>query len=264
MARVEGEVLFEIDTWLIAFALLVGGVGVSELTSRLGRRWRASFDDTARTNLTTLAAALLALIGILLAFSLSMSVMRFDQRRELMVEEVNAIGTAWLRSGICEEPARSRLRSQLRDYTKSRADLFGSTDYARAPESAKGQAIRDSVWKEASTVAVSDPHSIQNGLLIQAINQMIDLHTSRDVANHNHVPEPVWLLLIFITLLAMASVGFLDAQGSVSNLGARIAMTLALAATLSLNMDLDRPRRGVIRVSQAPMLELYDSMSSQP
>jgi len=261
---VHDEVLFEIDTAVIAVAVLFAGVGVSEVASRVGRRWRFKLDETDRTNLNTIEAAMLALIGLLLAFSLSMSVTRFDLRRQLMVDEVNAIGTAWLRSGLLPEPTRSSLRSQLRDYAQTRVELFEDANYRNVAEDAKGGTIRDSIWREASVIAVADPRSIQAGLLIQSLNDMIDLHTRRDVANANHVPELVWWLLIVITLLSMASAGFNDAQGSRSNLGSRIVLTLALSLTLSLTLDLDRPRRGLITVSQEPMRQLSNSLRASP
>jgi hypothetical protein len=254
----------DVDTGVIAIAVCLAGVGISEVGSYLGQRWRSSFDDVARTNLSTLSASMLGLIGILLAFSLSMSVSRFDQRKQLMVDEVNAIGTAWLRSGLCPEPIRSSLRSQLRSYALSRADLFSTPNYSRVEESAKGQSFRDAIWRQASLVATSDPHSIQAGLLIQSMNDVIDMHTRRDVAYTNHVPEPVWWLLILIMLVAMGMVGVSDAQGSQSHLIARVVLSVALSATLSLTLDLDRPQRGVIRVSQAPMRALYDSMGGEP
>ena len=101
---------------------------------RFGRRWRSELDEVARTNLTTIEAAMLAAIGLLLAFSLNMAVTRFDQRRELLVGEVNAIGTAWLRSGLCPEPTRTRLRSELRTYAQSRAELFGGANIVGYPK----------------------------------------------------------------------------------------------------------------------------------
>jgi hypothetical protein len=162
----------------------------------------------------------------------------------------------------CPEPTRSSLRSQLRSYALSRAELFSIANYNRVEESAKGQSFRDAIWRDASLVAASDPHSIQAGLLIQSMNDVIDMHTRRDVANTNHVPEPVWWLLILIMLVAMGMVGVTDAQGSQSTLIARVVLAVALSATLSLTLDLDRPQRGVIRVSQAPMRALYDSMGS--
>jgi uncharacterized membrane protein len=261
---VEREYLLEVDTAVIAVAVCLAGFGISELASRLGRRRRSSFDDASRANLTTMSASMLALIGILLAFTLDMSVTRFDHRRKLVVDEVNAIGTAWLRSGLCSEPARSRLQSQLRSYALSRYALFTTSNYWKAPDNAKGQTLRDDIWKEASQVATSDPRSIQGGLLIQSVNEVIDLHTRRDDAYTHHVPEPVWWLLILIMLVAMASVGFTDAQGSQSNLAGRIVLAVALSATLSLTLDLDRPQRGFIKVSQAPMRALYDSLGPGP
>ena len=96
------------------------------------------------------------------------------------------------------------------------------------------------------------------------MNDLIDLHTRRDVANNSHVPELVWWLLMAITLTAMGAVGFNEGQGSRSNIWTRVALTLALASTLSLTMDLDRPRRGLIKVSQAPMQALYESLGRSP
>ncbi len=257
------EVLFDVNVVIIVAGVLLAGLGVSEMAARIGRRVGSELDAVARANLNTVEAAMLALIGLLLAFSMSMAVARFDLRRELMVAEVDAIGTAWLRSGLMPEPTRSSLRSDLAAYAKTRVDLFEAPNYRTVAPEAKGEAIRTKVWEEAAVVAASDPRSIPAGLLIQSLNDMIDLHTRRDVANVNHVPELVWWLLIFVTLLAMAAVGFNDAQGSRSNLGARIVLGLALSATFALTLDLDRPRRGIITVSQAPMRELRDSLGAQ-
>jgi hypothetical protein len=254
------DLLDELGTWTIAIGLSFVSLGVSEIAAYFGRKSRSTLDETARTNLNTIEAAMLALIGLLLAFSLNLALAHYDARRHLLVDEVNAIGTAWLRSGICPEPTRTELRSKLRDYTESRAVLFERARYSQIPASEKGDDLRDAIWNEAVTLAKSDDRSIQTGLLIDSLNAMIDMHTRRDDANVHQVPALVWWLLIVDTILAMGTVGFNDGQGSRQNLPARVALTIALSATLALTLDLDRPRRGLIQVSQEPMRALYESM----
>ena len=94
---------------------------------------------------------------------------------------------------------------------------------------------------------------------MQGLNQLIDVKTTREIVHASHVPEPVWWLLIAIIVVAMASMGFSDAERRRRNLTGRIALAAALSFTLALALDLDRPSRGVIRISPQPMLDLIGS-----
>jgi hypothetical protein len=109
-----------------------------------------------------------------------------------------------------------------------------------------------------------DPRSIPAGLFISSLNEVIDLHLKRDIARQNHVPEAVLLLLFLVAILAMSIVGFGCAIGGWRALSVTVTMSLIITLVILVIMDLDRPGRGFIRVSQQSMIDLQDSINETP
>jgi hypothetical protein len=249
----------EILVVLLLFGLLLIA---TEVGFRRGRVIRGGLEDPARSELTTLQGAMVGLLALLLAFSFAMAESRFETRRQLVLEEANAIGTTYLRSQALAEPYRTKVAALLRDYVANRLKYYDAgIDPEKLDEvNQQTNQFQTEIWSQAMDAINKDPHSIPAGLFISSLNEVIDLHLKRDIARRNHVPEAVLLLLFLVAILAMGIVGFGCGIGDWRDLSVTVTMSLIIALVILVIMDLDRPRRGFIRVSQQSMVDLQDSI----
>jgi hypothetical protein len=247
---------------LFLLALLVAG----EVAMRRGRRLRGTLDDPQRSQFTTVEAGMLSLLGLLLGFTFSMTVTRYDARRLLLVDDANAIGTAYLRAGALPDPAKAEVRRLLRAYVEVRIQLYDAGDdpvrLARAVDASEELQVR--FWTRAVQEARQQPGAITLGILLQALNTVIDLHASRLEALQNRVPAVILVLLTFLAIVSLAMVGYaFGVSGRRSSL-TRTLLAVMVTAVVLVIIDLDRPYTGFIRVSQAPMLSLRQSLPRYP
>lgn len=258
------DVLYPIPAWQIAallFALIVAMIVVGY---RIGRARLAAGEDRASGSFTTILGAVLGVLGLLLAFSFSMAVERYDLRKRLILQEANAIGTAYLRSALLAEPARTQMRDLLRAYTDERLARYqADVDPARAERaSVESRRLQEAAWNIAAAQAVADPHAVAAGLLVQSLNEMIDLSAERSAARQNHVPETVLFMLLLAVLLTAVLVGFAFGKSGDRNLLTGLVFSLLVALVVFVILDLDRPRRGFIRVNEEVMSDLRRSLGS--
>jgi hypothetical protein len=255
--RVSGVQLF-----LILIALLM----LSSLSGSLaGRRKRELVSDEVKSQISVLQGSLLGLLALLLGFTFSMTVSRFDLRKQLILEEANAIGTTYLRAGLLPEPHASQAAELLREYVGLRVALSESgvdeTSRSKLQEAnEKVEKLHDQLWSVARGVESKEPRSVSTGLFIQSLNEVIDLHTKRVIALDNHVPEPVILMLWGVGLLSMGLTSYSCSLAGWRHYVATALMALLIASVIGLIMDIDRPQRGFIRVSQKSILMLQETM----
>lgn len=191
--------------------------------------------------------AVFALLGLLLAFAFSDAASRFDERRKLIVEEANAIGTAYLRLDVLAPAARDELRSGFRDYLDAR--LSG---YRRFPdleaaniEFARAEEVLQQVWSKAVIATSGTQHTTL--LLLPAMNQMFDIATTRMAAEHTHPPWEIFAMLAALCLLG-AFIGGYAMGPSKRNWIHILTFSGALASAFYLIVDLEYPRFGLITV----------------
>ena len=255
-------------------ALSLTGVVVALLTTmllaafaghaarRLHLRRTSGRDRPEASQESYLIGSILTLLGLLLAFSFSMAVNRYEERRHLVVEEANAIGTAYLRAQLLDQPHRARLSLLLVEYTDARIALSGAKRENVARQLARNDGLLTSIW--AAVTAARDSahaHGISTPVLI-AFNQLIDLDTERKVARKVRVPEPILLLLLSYLVLTSLVLGFV-LEGMRSRVGGFVLFFL-LSLFVGIIADLNRPVSGAITESQEPMLMLRRSLESQP
>ena len=179
-----------------------------------------------------------------------------------MLREASAIGTTYLRAGFLEEPARVQIQELLRTYVDARLQYddanSGQTQVERA--TTKTKRLQRELWALVSTEARRDPHATHVLWLAQSLNDVIDLSSEQASARDNHVPETVlWMLLVAAVLT-----GFLGgyACGATAQRNVLVTSVFAVLVTLVIYaiLDLDRPRRGLIRVNQQAMSSLRESL----
>ncbi len=251
------EFLYGIDLWLIFFVLVFALLAASEICFRFGRKCEKKKEVNE-----LLPTSILGLLALLLGFTFSMAISRFDARKNLVMQEANAIGTAYLRADLLPEKDRGDARQILKDYTQHRLQFFvhlrtGTTEYLQ-----RTQDLQTRLWKLTADIAQKQRDPI-TGLFVQAVNEVIDTDGERVYATENHVPEIVYIVIFLITLLGVGSLSYVvGARGQ----GRRslIFLSLLFPVVITLIQDLDRPGRGLIRVSEDSLIVLNQSMERGP
>jgi len=188
---------FDLDTFWLAVALVViiGGSTVAGIAA--GRRLRDR-PNASSEPVGVVQGALLGLVGLLLAFGLTMAVGRYEVRRALVVQEANAIGTTYLRAQLLPEPMRSRSLDLLQDYGDIAVALAGQVPFTDQFDSdvAKFDGVQRELWTEAGRAVEADATGTGPLTYIPTLNDMIDTHSERMASLRNRVPTPVMLLQV--------------------------------------------------------------------
>lgn len=208
--------------------------------------------------------SMLGLLSLLLAFTFSAALQRFDDRSLAVVTEANAIGTTYLRAQLLPVQMRDDVSTLLHQYLDVRI-REGQVDFtavtARQDLLDQAGLLEAQLWRHASTAAEQDGGPVTSGLFIQALNDLIDASAARAAANSRHVPEIVILLLFATVLISTTMVGFASGiAGHRPTFGAFVLMML-IVLVVYLIIDLDRPRSGAIQVSQQSLLSLQHTMA---
>ncbi len=255
------EPLDHLPLWAL-FALTVGVVLLSlECGFRLGKYRHSRTEQEKESPVGVLVGATLGLLGFMLAFTFGLAASRYDSRRQVLLDESNAIGTAYLRAGLLPEPQHGEVRRLLREYVDVRLEAIESGKIAQGVR--RSEELHGLLWAQATAVGVKEPRSIVVGLFIQALNEVIDLHAKRvTLGMRNRIPGTIWAALYFVAVLGMGSMGYQAGLTGTSRSLSVLALTLAFSAVLYLIADLDRPQEGLLRVSQQALIDLRASMKS--
>ena len=249
---------------LLASALFVGMLVFLELGHRLGDRFEAIDPEGAHSGTGPVDGAVFALLGLLVAFTFSGAAARFDGRRHLIVEEANAIGTAYLRLDVAPPDAQPALRELFRRYLDSRLVVYRklpNLEEARA-ELAHSATIQQEIWSRAVAACDAAGPRPCGILLLPALNALIDITTTRTMAALMHPPAIVFGLLFVLGLGCAVLAGYSMAGGERRKWAHMIAFAAIMAVTVYVILDLEYPRLGLIRVdaSDQVLVELRETM----
>ena len=246
--------------WGLFIAILAVVLLSVELGYRLGKYRLSRREQEKEAPVGTMVGATLGLLAFILAFTFGLAAARFDTRRQVLLDEANAIGTTYLRAGMLPERGEE-VRRLLRDYVGTRLDAVRSGDVAEGIR--RSENIQQQVWTEAETVAQKNPNSILVGLFIQSLNETIDLHAKRLQAGvRSRIPTGIWVGLFAVAVLSLMAMGYLEGLSGTRRSLAIIAVAVTFAVVIELIADLDRPQEGVLRVSQQALLDVQRSMNS--
>jgi hypothetical protein len=253
-----------VDGRIVLGALIVLLLLAAELGFRVGRRL-ARRSPGGAPPVGAIQASLLGLLALLLGFSFAMAQSRFEARRALVAVEANAISTAYLRSQLLPKPEGPEIAAALRRYVDIRLDGLGRrVDEIELREVvAESERLHDYLWARAVKAAQQDPRPSVN-LLIAALPGtwlVMDVHGLRMAAFRNHVPGSVLLLLYFVAAVALAVTGYAAGLDGRRNPWPIASTAILIAVVIVVIMDLDRPRRGLITVSQQSLVDLRDSLN---
>lgn len=253
------ELLYQQSEVLIAIALLGIMVLGAELGYRFGRRGRQRHNELTRSQIISLQAATLGLLALLLGFTFAMALSRFEYRKQMVVQESNAIGTAVLRSQFLPISRDDEVNKLFRRYVEIRLEsvlLTGQGSSDREQLDLEVRQIQHRLWRIANEAAEADPRSIPLGLFTHAMNEVIDIKTKRDIAVANHVPESVLLFLLAFAVLAGVVLGYGNGLAGSRIMSLTAAYCVIVVLVIVLIIDLDHPQQGLARTSQQSMIQL--------
>jgi drug/metabolite transporter (DMT)-like permease len=260
--------IYELPFWLFGSAIVVVLLLAMEAGAWNGRRLirssRAPRKDQKNARNDLEVGALLALMGLVLAFTYSFGLSRIDLRKQALVHEANAIGTAFLRADLLPEPGRSELRNRLLEYARTRI----MSDEAARSLSLTRKAIAKSVeahrelWPTTERALQDDVAGHVQILVVQAMNDVIDSHTIRMAVGFDRLSPSVFAYLV---ILGALSVAFAAQNAELQRAMSRTrigAFALALAALIFIIIDFDNSSRGLIRVSQDSLITVVADMEA--
>lgn len=257
---------FSLSSWqlgLLVFTVIVGASAAGVLVGRYLRRR----EETYHEPIGVLQATLLGIVGLILAFGLSLAVGRYQDRRADVVADANTIGTAYLRAQTLPEPQRSRSLALLRRYNdlaiQITYEIPGST--AIRAITARQDVLQRSLWRLAGESLSARPNASAPRLYADSLNEMIDQQTVRLSGLNNRVPDAVlWLELLGAALALGLTALYLSVLGRGTGVVAIVAAAVVVSFLVLVIFDLDRPTRGLIQVPATPLLAEKATMSLPP
>jgi hypothetical protein len=255
---------FEMSSLALAALLFIIVGGSAAAGTLVGRRIR-SRPDAKHESVGVVQGTLLGLVGLLLAFGLTMSVGRYEARRALVVKEANAIGTTFLRAQMLAEPNRTASLELLKRYgdaTIDLADQIPNSDQFDA-EITNIASLQRELWAAAGDAVNRDSVGTAPRLYIETLNEMINTHTERVSSLRNRVPSTVMLLQVAGSAVALGVLALylaLLGRGLITSLAAASLVIVILL----ISFDLDRPQRGFITVPYAPLVHVREAMDLPP
>ena len=248
-----------------AACLFFGILLFAEIGRRIGIARLTRDPDGLTKGASAAEAAVFGLLGLLIAFTFSGAASRFEDRRHLITTEANAIGTAYLRVDLLPADTQAEMKDLFRRYVDVRSATYQDVadETATNTKLSEGAALQGTIWTKALTACRQPDAPTQAAMLVlPALNEMIDITTTRLMATRNHPPLAVFLLLGGLSLVGALLVGY----GTSPNKDRSWFHTLVFAAILSLTVyviaDLEFPRLGLIRVDAADQVlrDLRQSM----
>jgi hypothetical protein len=244
---------YNLVAFLLVLGLFLGMLGMLALGQRLGRRSLAQEADVVRSRLTGVETAIFGLMGLMIAFTFSGAAARYELRRQLTVEEANAIGTAYLRLDLLPAASQPALRDRFRRYVTARIAVYRvlpdiETSNAQA---AIATTLQQEIWTGV-LAALKEAPPQATIVVIPALNQMIDITTTRAIAALTHTPKLIFSVLLILGLVCSMLAGYVLAYTNTGNVRLHVvAFAVVVTLTIYLIFDLDYPRFGIIRLDFA-------------
>ncbi|MBC8039363.1 MAG: DUF4239 domain-containing protein [Opitutaceae bacterium] len=218
---------------------------------RLGARRLASDPETFKSGSGAVEGAVFGLMGLLIAFTFSGAAERFDKRRALVVDEANNIGTAWLRLDLLPETAQPPLREKFRLYVDARLAFYSKFPNLEAAQSEliRFTTLQNEIWAGSVAACRDSGSSPATMLLLPALNQMIDITTTRTMAARIHPPTVIYAMLGLLVLAGSLLAGYGMAAGKAHHWFHALVFALVMSFAIYVILDFEFPRLGLIRIN---------------
>jgi hypothetical protein len=248
--------MFDLYNYPLLMVFVVG-LAVVLTVSEIGWQLGVRVEGRGGSNISTLESAMLGLLALMIAFTFSMALSRFEARRDAVLNEANSIGTTALRARLLPEPHRTETLKLLREYVQIRLDIVrsGTSLAEQMAVIDHSNALQEALWQQTKAMAVKDNGMVPTGLFIQTLNEMIDNQGKRLAALRSRVPNIVLLSLFAIAAVAGAFAGYASGLEAKRTRLPVYIMGLLVSAVIFLILDLDRPSSGFITNNQQPMID---------
>jgi hypothetical protein len=237
----------------LSIGLFFGMLICLEVGHRIGRLASAR-DARAHKGLAPVEAAIFALLGLLLGFAFAEAISRFDNRRQLIIQEANAITSAYFRLDLLVSDQES-IRRLFREYLDTRIRVYDDiSDDERESRIAEAAALQRRIWERAVMAGRADPTENTGQVVLPAINEMIDVTTARTLALRTRLATLILVLLCIVALLSALIAGYTMGTRPRRSVLHMVSYAACVALTVYTVLDLDNPRRGLIRLAPAEAL----------
>jgi hypothetical protein len=236
--------------FLWAIGLFAGMLCLAEAGRKIGIRRMARDPKGALEGFGAIEGAIFGLLGLLIAFTFYGATARFDARRQLIIEETNAIGTAFLRLDLLPNEDKPALQNLFREYVDSRLETYRKLPDVEAAMAvlAKSQHLQGAIWTRAMDACRKAGSQSAAILLLPALNQMIDITTTRTMTSQIHPPLIIFVMLCVLALVSSLLAGYGMARGKKRSWFHVVGYALIMALTVYVTIDIEYPRLGLIRV----------------
>lgn len=251
--------MYDQNSIVIVCILLAAILLAYELCFRMGRYYQRHTDEEVKIQTNAIQAGILGLLALLLGFTFNMALQRFDNRSYAVINEANAIGTALLRTKLLPAPYDSMNHALLQDYVDLRieiSDLDLTEISERASINKRTDDIQREIWDNSIKAAELDPRPVTTGYFINSLNDLIDARGERNAILQRHVPESILLLLFIVFIIVGALMGYTAGLGLKRAYTPTLIFNVLIILVLFIIIDLDRPKRGLIKVKQDSLIEL--------
>ncbi len=259
----EHELLYGFSSVSIALALFVAIILFNEIGFRSGRFIQSHTDSDVKALTGSIQASVLGLLALLLGFTFSMSMQRYDNRSMALIDEANAIGTAVLRVQLLPEQYRKDASKLFQEYVNLRVSI-GKLDLTKLEErndyNKRISDLQSALWSLAISATNDDPRPVTTGAFVKSLNDVIDSQGKRNALLQMHVPEVVLALLFIVFISSGGIMGYSAGLSGKRVIAPIILVSLLITLIVFIIIDLDRPKRGLIQVNQGVMTELLNSV----
>ena len=243
----DTNILYQTEAWVIAlllFVLMLISSFAGKVTGNYIRNKKPAEEKTTETS------ALIALLFFLLAFTFGMSSDRYDSRRKIVVDESNIIGTAILRSDLYPDSTRTLFRKDFKDYVEIRISYYEArADTKRILKAdSLSQVISSKLWKRAAKLSKDPANLAATQQMIPALNDLIDVTTSRLSGEKAKVPQSILVMLFFLSMIIAFYGGYSEGLKGKIDWLVQIGFCLLVSLVILFTLDLDRPRRGFVNL----------------
>lgn len=248
--------LDDLPIWAVYVGLVVIVIVAAEIGFRIGIWLQDRSDKPGESKMTgSVVGGMLGLMAFMMAFTIGIVISQQGERKAMVVEEANAIGTAWLRAGLLEEPDMLAIQPLLVEYTEIRV-AFANDLTLYDVTLTRSEEIHNSLWEIMQDNVRRGSESAITALAVESVNDVIDVHSSRLFVFTLRLPRVLGFLLLLATILSFLLVGVASSSDRRRDTAAMLIFALVFSAVLFVIVDLDRPQEGLLRVPQTAMTDL--------
>jgi hypothetical protein len=246
------------------FAVLLTALVVLWVAVRAGSRLRSRrvLEDDLREDFGVVLAAVMTLLGLVIGFSFSMAISRYDDRKTLEEAEANAIGTEYLRADLLPPADAAAVRALLARYLDQRIAFYAARDKKELQTiDAETARLQSDLWSAVRTPALAQPTPL-SALVLSGMNDVLNSQGYTQAAWWNRIPRAAWVLMTVVAIAANFMLGYM-AKRAESERMLLLAMPFLVGVALALIADIDSPRGGVIRVQPQNLVALAESLKAR-